>query len=107
MSPFTARAALLASIAWLPLSGFAHAQDRAQDSAPDAGQNTRDDATALPKITVRAPSPIVRRRPAQPAPPGERAPVQVTVTPNAPLLGNVPIVSDQFATVTIMPREER
>ncbi|MBX9844778.1 MAG: TonB-dependent receptor [Xanthobacteraceae bacterium] len=97
MSPFTARAALLATVALLPLPDFAQAQDAAQDQA------------VLPQITVRAPSPIVRHtRPQRPAPGGiARAPAQVTVTPiQAPLLGNRPIVSDQFATVTVVPREE-
>ncbi|MBX9827431.1 MAG: TonB-dependent receptor [Xanthobacteraceae bacterium] len=97
MSAFTARAALLASIALFLLPEPASAQDATQDQA------------VLPQITVRAPSPIVRRtRPQRPAPGGTaRAPAQVTVTPiQAPLLGNLPIVSDQFATVTVMPREE-
>jgi iron complex outermembrane receptor protein len=96
MSPFTARAALLASIALLPLPDFAHAQ-------------ATQDSTELPRITVRAPSPIVRRAPApRPAAGGTRvAPAAAPVTPiQAPLLGNLPIVADQFATVTVMPREE-
>ena len=97
MPPFTARAALLASIALLPLPDVASAQDATQDTA------------VLPQITVRAPSPIVRRaQPQRPAAGGTaRAPAQVTVTPiQAPLLGGLPIVSDQFATVTVVPREE-
>jgi iron complex outermembrane recepter protein len=62
---------------------------------------------ALPQITVTAPSPIVRRRP--PRPPTDA----VSVTPSAPsapsevpMQGALPIVTDQFATVTVVPREE-
>ena len=58
--------------------------------------------TALPPIVVTAPSPI--RRPA-PAPVPD-APVEITVTPTAPTLGVLPIVTDQFATVTVIPNEE-
>ncbi len=46
----------------------------------------------LPQITVTAPSPISRR----PAP-GDEVPA---------LQGTLPIVTDQFATVTVVPREE-
>lgn len=52
----------------------------------------------LREILVRAPSPIVRR-----------APLSVTVpvaSPEAPLQGALPIITDQFATVTVVPREE-
>lgn len=51
----------------------------------------------LPQITVRAPSPIVRRA----APPAETAPAEPQ-----PMQGELPIVTDQFATVTVMPAEE-
>ena len=34
------------------------------------------------------------------------APVEITVTPLAPVLGALPIVTDQFATVTVVPNEE-
>src|SRR5262245_32229306 len=51
----------------------------------------------LPQITVRAPSPIVRRA----APPAETAPVAPQ-----PMQGELPIVTDQFATVTVVPTEE-
>jgi iron complex outermembrane receptor protein len=47
-------------------------------------------AVQLPQITVNAPSPI------------QRAPG----TPETPLLGTLPIVTDQFATVTVVPTEE-
>jgi iron complex outermembrane receptor protein len=52
----------------------------------------------LPPLYVTA-SPIVRR-PAQPAP------TQVTITPQAEPQGTAPIVTDQFATVTVVPTEE-
>ena len=44
----------------------------------------------IPQITVNAPSPIVR----------------APAAPEAPLLGTLPIVTDQFATVTVVPLEE-
>jgi iron complex outermembrane receptor protein len=63
------------------------------------------DTIALPQINVRAPSPIVRRAPAPPA----ARPTQPTPAP-APtgetLQGTLPVVTDQFATVTVLPREE-
>jgi iron complex outermembrane receptor protein len=74
-------------------------------------------ATALPEITVTAPSPIVRRKPAVPA----RAPARVAraapgqnrqpaAEPQAaappPQQGVLPVVTDQFATVTVVPNEE-
>lgn len=68
--------------------------------------------TALPEIVVTAPSPIVR----PPAPrtseraPAARAPAQPVAAPlpepEAPLPGTLPIVTDQFATVTVVPNEE-
>ena len=79
------RALLLASSACLP---FCSPQARAQDTVE------------LPQITVNAPSPIVRRRA---APPADAVPVPPI---EAPLLGSLPIVSDQFGTVTVVPREE-
>ena len=88
--------------------------------------------TTLPAITVTAPSPIVRRKPvvqaqpsriarAAPAAPSRAArpagPAPSRVAPPAapppaqaagslPLLATLPIVTDQFATVTVVPREE-
>jgi iron complex outermembrane receptor protein len=78
-------------------------------------------ATQLPEVTVTAPSPIVRHRTVVPA----RAPVRVARTvpgrtrerapqpepvpapaPPAPQQGVLPIVTDQFATVTVVPNEE-
>ena len=59
--------------------------------------------TVLPEIVITAPSPIVRRTPAQsstaPAEPGPAA-------NEAPAAGTLPIVTDQFATVTVVPNDE-
>ena len=52
--------------------------------------------TQLPEIVVTAPTPIVRRAPA----PAEEA------TFSGPPSGALPIVTDQFATVTVVPNEE-
>ena len=59
--------------------------------------------TALPEIVVTAPSPIVRA-PARAAPaaaPDTAPPAPATVFP-----GTLPIVTDQFATVTVVPNAE-
>jgi iron complex outermembrane recepter protein len=75
-------------------------------------------ATQLPEITVTAPSPVQRRKlvpsraPAriaraasgrnrEPAPQAQPAPVAA-----APQQGVLPVVTDQFATVTVIPNEE-
>lgn len=76
-------------------------------------------STALPGITVTAPSPIVRRKPAVPSrtparvartAPGqnrERPPEpQPAPVAAAPQQGVLPVVTDQFATVTVVPNEE-
>ena len=85
------RALLLAPSALLPLCG------------PEA---TAQETLSLPQINVTAPSPIVRRRP--PAPPSTTAaPAAAPAAPaEIPLQGALPIVTDQFATVTVVPREE-
>lgn len=73
----------------------------------------------LPSVTVTAPSPIVRRhvvpsRTAAPrvarraparTPPQPATPAAATVAA-APQQGVLPIVTDQFATVTVVPNEE-
>ena len=82
----------------------------AQDAAAPSG------ATRLPEITVTAPSPIQRRKlvpsrtPARiaraaPAPNREPAapPAPVAAVPQT---GVLPIVTDQFATITVVPNEE-
>ena len=65
--------------------------------------------TELPEIVVNAPSPIVRARRPRPAPviPVVTAPAPETPpTPTEPPPGWLPIVADQFATVTVVTREE-
>jgi iron complex outermembrane receptor protein len=67
--------------------------------------------TQLPEIVVTAPSPIVRRAPAQPsapavAPAAPTAPAPVTSSPGDALPGTLPIVTDQFATITVVRNEE-
>src|SRR5438067_2846176 len=69
--------------------------------------------TALPEVVVRAPSPIVHRPPARrPSVPstGPAAPAEPAPAPAAPaeaaLPGTLPIVTDQFATVTVLPNDE-
>ncbi len=75
-------------------------------------------STQLPEITVTAPSPIVRHRTVPPrhqrriarAAPGrnrERPPVpQGAPVAASPQQGVLPVVTDQFATVTVVPNEE-
>lgn len=75
-------------------------------------------STQLPEISVTAPSPIVRRKPAPPRTPARVArtapgqnrerPAEPQATPiaAAPQQGVLPIVTDQFATVTVVPNEE-
>jgi iron complex outermembrane receptor protein len=81
--------------------------------------------TELPAVTVTAPSPIVRRAAPKPTPtpravtrraPAVRGtpatPVEQAAAPPAALpsgalpLGALPVVTDQFATVTVVPNEE-
>src|SRR5690606_22372940 len=72
--------------------------------------------TALPEISVTSPSPIARRAP-RPAPrPAARVTSNRQVPAPAPVeapppvaetqRGTLPIVTDQFATVTVIPNEE-
>jgi len=82
--------------------------------------SAQDATTTLPGITVTAPSPIVRhdthRRASSVAPRTTRVvhrrnetppPQQPRVVINAPpQQGVLPIVTDQFATVTVVPNEE-
>lgn len=60
--------------------------------------------TALPEIVVRAPSPIVRPAPA-PTAPAEQTPAPAPAA-EAPFPGTLPIVTGQFATVTVVPSDE-
>jgi iron complex outermembrane recepter protein len=112
MSFFARRAFYISGASWLLLCGIdgsAMSQDAAAPSS----------TTPLPEITVTAPSPIVRRRAVLPSrtpvrvartAPGrnrERAPqAQPAPAAAAPQQGVLPIVTDQFATVTVVPNEE-
>src|SRR5947208_4163849 len=82
------RASMLGCSALLPLYG---PETQAQETL------------TLPQINVTAPSPI-RRRPAPP--PADAVPVTPSALPEAAMQGALPIVTDQFATVTVVPREE-
>ncbi|MDP3690676.1 TonB-dependent receptor [Bradyrhizobium sp.] len=103
----TRRAFHLGGASWLLLCAMGSGA-AAQDAAPPA--------TQLPEITVTAPSPIVRRsvRPARApvrvsraAPGRNREPAAPQPSPvAAPQQGVLPIVTDQFATVTVIPNEE-
>ncbi len=112
MAFFARRAWQISSASWLLLCGMgssAMSQDAASSSA-----------TQLPGITVTSPSPIVRRnvvpsrtpvRVARTVPNRNRAPApapqaQPTPPAAAPQQGVLPIVTDQFATVTVVPNEE-
>jgi iron complex outermembrane receptor protein len=67
-----------------------------------AAWETASGQTALPEIVVTAPSPITRRpSPAPVAPEQTPAPAIETL-----LQGTLPIVTDQFATVTVVPADE-
>jgi iron complex outermembrane receptor protein len=103
----------LAGASWLVLSAMG-ASAMAQDAPAPAAQ--------LPEITVTAPSPIVRRKPVASRPPARvataaagrhrgpapQAQPRAQPTPAAPTpqQGVLPIVTDQFATVTVVPNEE-
>ena len=74
---------------------------RSQQASPAASE-------ALPEIVVQAPSPIQRphRHSAQPGR-TTAAPVPAAPAPNQETYaGTLPIVTDQFATVTVVPNEE-
>ncbi|MEI8150061.1 MAG: TonB-dependent receptor [Hyphomicrobiales bacterium] len=68
-------------------------------------ETSAQETLALPEINVTAASPI-RRRPARP--PADAVTVAAPTAPveAPPLSGTLPIVTDQFATVTVVPREE-
>src|ERR1700752_3131958 len=99
------RILLTTGASWLALSAVAFAQD----------------APALPDVNVTAPSPIVKRKPAVVRPPARVAraragtsrgpapqtqPAPAPPAAPAPQQGVLPIVTDQFATVTVVPNEE-
>jgi iron complex outermembrane recepter protein len=106
------------------LSGCSAAAILCVLSAPSRADDPKP-ATDLPAVTVTAPSPIHARRPVVPHPTTARvagrttptrtrapAPTQqqsataAPATPAAPPPGVLPIVTDQFATVTVVPNEE-
>jgi len=114
MAFFVRRAFHISGASWLVLCGIG-SNAMSQDAAPPA-------ATQLPEITVTSPSPIVRRNvvPARapvrvsravpgrtrtpapaPAPQAQPAPAATAAQP-----GVLPIVTDQFATVTVVPNDE-
>ena len=65
--------------------------------------------TALPQVDVTVASPIARRAPARPSPqpaPTQPAPTQPAAPSTDTLVGTVPIVTDQFATITVVPNDE-
>src|SRR5947207_13993424 len=84
------RALMLGCSALLPLCG------------PEA---QAQETLTLPQVNVTAPSPIRRR----PAPPPTEAVCARPSAPGAPsdatVQGKLPIVTDQFATVSVVPRE--
>ena len=98
---------------WLLLCAMADGALAQDAAAPSA-------STQLPEITVTAPSPIVRRKPvaprgrrrASPAPrPARTASARRRAASRAgsaaaPQQGVLPVVTDQFATVTVVPNEE-
>src|SRR6266404_5498072 len=110
MASLVRRAFHISGASWLVLCGIG-SNAMSQDAAPPP-------ATQLPEITVTSPSPIVRRnivpsrtpaRVARAVPGRNRAPTpQAPPTPvaAAPQRGVLPIVTDQFATVTVVPNEE-
>ena len=73
-----------------------------------AGMPSAFAQTALPQVDVTVASPI-RRAPARPAPvqpgPTEPAPAQPAPAPET-LQGTIPIITDQFATITVVPNDE-
>src|SRR3982075_1292716 len=114
MAFFVRRAFHISGASWLVLCGIG-SNAMSQDAAPPA-------ATQLPEITVTSPSPIVRRkvvpargpvRVSRAVPGRTRTPAQETSgaaepgpSNEAPAPGTLPIVTDQFATVTVVPNDE-
>ena len=98
---------IIPSAATLLLSGLGYI------ALPDSAgaQTVPEGTTTLPEIVVRAPSPIVHRTRPKPraaaatAAPAPAAPAPAPAQP-AELAGTLPIVTDQFATVTVVPNEE-
>jgi iron complex outermembrane receptor protein len=112
MAFFVRRAFHISGASWLVLCGIG-SNAMSQDAAPPP-------ATQLPEITVTSPSPIVRRNvvparapvrvsravPGRTRTPAPAPQAQPTPAATAPQPGVLPIVTDQFATVTVVPNEE-
>lgn len=106
------RALYIGGASWLLLCAMGHGAT-ADDLAPAAAPSAQ-----LPEITVTAPSPIQRHRAAPsriptrvvraaPSRNRERSPEpQTGPAAPAPQQGVLPVVTDQFATVTVVPNEE-
>src|SRR6266851_3154161 len=111
MTSIARRVIKTGSASWLLLCGLG-SNAMSQDAAPPPS------STQLPEITVTSPSPIVRRnvvpsrtpaRVARAVPGRNRAPTpqaQPTPVAAAPQRGVLPVVTVQFATVTVVPNEE-
>ena len=105
MSPSSRRIAAMSGAGALVMSGIAAG---GIDIASAQGAN---DSSSLPEIVVNAPSPIVHRNRARHrAASRVRAPAPAAETAAAPpppeLPGTLPVVTDQFATVTVVPNAE-
>ena len=105
MSPSSRRIAAMSGAGALVMSGIAAG---GIDIASAQGAN---DSSSLPEIVVNAPSPIVHRNRARHrAASRVRAPAPAAETAAAPpppeLPGTLPVVTDQFATVTVVPLRE-
>ena len=112
MAFFVRRAFHISGASWLVLCGIG-SNAMSQDAAPPP-------ATQLPEITVTSPSPIVRRNvvparapvrvsravPGRTRTPAPAPQAQPTPAATAPQPGVLPIVTDQFATVTVVPNDE-
>jgi iron complex outermembrane recepter protein len=108
MTFLTRRAFHLGGASWLLLSAIGSGALAQGAAAPPS-------TTQLPEITVTAPSPIVRRKPvasrtparvARAVPARNREPAPPAPVAASPQQGVLPIVTDQFATVTVVPNEE-
>jgi len=76
-------------------------------AATSSSAQAQDTPQELPQITVSAPSPIVRRvRPARGPRTATPAVAPPAAAPAPTIPGALPIVTDQFATVTVVPRDE-
>lgn len=106
------RALHIGGASWLFLCAIGNSAMAEDAAAPSS-------STQLPEITVTAPSPIVRHRTVPSRTPtrvartapgrnrertAEQAPAATAAA--APQQGVLPIVTDQFATVTVVPNEE-